>query len=285
MGKNSKDLDDIKKLISELSDYEAQTPTKRDLENFGAFEREISWLCGATGKLHPEIKMPRIAIFAAHHGFTLNRPEGDAFKKTHEIAIDRILGNTHTVCNIAQSLNTDLRLYEMDLENPANDTAQGPAMTEDECVMAFTYGMMAVEEQNDFLLLSTIGAGSEDAGDRILALLKQDPGADPFEVLINIGGYEIAALCGVLIATYLGKKPVMVDSQAGLASLVLMHRAHERLSTHAAFIGNGAPEGIVSFKNEGNIGEICAGAAFKLAHLKVLLGLMQPNHVDASYQQ
>lgn len=283
MSDTSNDLTEIKKLISDLPTYPCQVAQDEASQNLGVLQNDVIWMRMASGEIFPKIQAPRFAIFAAHHGFALSGPQADILKQDHENRINRILGGTHSLCGLAKSLNCDLRLYEMDLQNPTQDKTQGPAMNEEECAMAMSYGMMSVEEGNDFLILGSVGAGSQKASLDLIEVINSESDFDSFELLMKQGGYEIAALCGVMIAAYLSRKPILIDSLSGIAAALLMKNVNEHLITNLACVGLQDSYGLKELSSSGQAESLCASAGFKLAQLKVLLELLETS--EQEYRQ
>ncbi len=75
------------------------------------------------------------------------------------------------------------------------------------------------------------GAGLDDAGlrkkidviNRALAVNKPDPD-DPVDVLAKVGGFEIAGLCGVILAAAAHKVPVVIDGFISSAAALVAYR-------------------------------------------------------------
>ena len=275
MNEKLSDLQDILNLISNLSKREPILVNVKD--DASDFKAEMAWLRNALNQENPSIQMPRIAIFAAHHGFA----RGDIPEQ--EKIISNIMTGNHSLCRMAKSLDCDLRLYELDLENPTKDISTGEnAMNSEECSMAISYGMMSVEEANDFLIIDTLGAGSQSAAEKIINVIEGD--IEPFDLLMKYGGYEIAALCGFILAAYLGKKPVLISSLSGLAATLIMHKLNPLLSSHIACLGLETSFQIQKLEEPSTSNSLCGTAGFKLAQLKTLLSL-QTDQISLDQKQ
>jgi nicotinate-nucleotide--dimethylbenzimidazole phosphoribosyltransferase len=159
------------------------------------------------------------------------------------------------VNQLCRVVDADLRVYEMNLDTPTADIVEAPAMSEEECARAISYGMMAVEPGIDVLAVGEMGIanttvaaalclacsaatrrlGPDPAPESIGAALEQKrevvaaavarhrPAAgDPFEMLRRLGGFEFAAMAGVILAARMGRVPVVLDGfSAGAAASVL----------------------------------------------------------------
>jgi hypothetical protein len=104
-------------------------------------------------------------------------------------------------------------------------------MSEQECGMALTYGMMSVEQQTDCLLTAAFGAYTNN-----VALAIADPSIAPdkkgFDRLIQMGNREIAAMCGAVIAARLAGIPCIIEGATALAALTVLAQEHPNSITH-----------------------------------------------------
>jgi nicotinate-nucleotide--dimethylbenzimidazole phosphoribosyltransferase len=138
-------------------------------------------------------------------------------------------------------------------------------MSEDECARAMAYGMMAVEPGVDLLCLGEMGiANTTSAAALCLALFggaAEDwtgPGtgvagsaltnkiavvgesvarhegvlADPLQILRHLGGHELAAIAGAVLAARLARVPVVLDGYACTAAAAVLQRLDSRLLDH-----------------------------------------------------
>lgn len=215
---------------------------------------------------------PRLSFFAAHNGIGLALGNAERAREETEAYICALTeGETH-IHHAARSQDMDLRLYEMDLETPTQNIEDGPAMSEDDQVHALSYGMMAVEPGVDLLTLSTLGAGNTlistlllvmtgDGADgeikasiwnapdlypdlgtdplqpRVQNILKSQPGRlQGLDLLAQMGGYEICALCGAILAARLAGQPVILEGRAGAAALAILQAHSPNAIQHCALI-------------------------------------------------
>lgn len=71
----------------------------------------------------------------------------------------------------------------------------------------------------------------------VTRILKAQNPAKGFEALQQIGGYEIAALCGMIIAARLARIPVLLESEAGAAAIAVLRHENENIADHCALTG------------------------------------------------
>ena len=80
-------------------------------------------------------------------------------------------GGGAAVNQLCALADADLRVYELDLDNPTDDFTAGPAMTETGCAQAMAYGMMACDQGLDLLCLGEMGIGNTTVASAICTAL------------------------------------------------------------------------------------------------------------------
>ncbi|HVO13681.1 MAG TPA: nicotinate-nucleotide--dimethylbenzimidazole phosphoribosyltransferase [Alphaproteobacteria bacterium] len=246
-------LDQMRALLAELPDG-------------GAPGRPGEGARAVLGRLgRRRIERPRLAIFAAAHGVAARLPAapGPDMRRL----IEAILERRAPVVAAAEAIDADLRLYELAWPRPSGDITHGPALDEAACTAAMAYGMVAVDATADLLCLSALGAESAIAAQAIgLALhggqaadwaapaaarliaqavaRHREPAADPFELLRRLGGEDIAAIAGAILAARFAAIPVVLDGLAAVAAAALLQRAAPGAVGHCLITGDaGTPGG------------------------------------------
>jgi nicotinate-nucleotide--dimethylbenzimidazole phosphoribosyltransferase len=223
----------------------------------GRLEELTHWLCLWQGHHPPRLDRPRVAVFAGNHGVATRGVSAYPAEVTKQMVANFIAGGA-AVNQLSLSAAAELRVYEMDLDNPTADLSAEPALSEEDCAKAFAYGMMAVEPDLDLIALGEmgianttsaaalccglfggsaaewVGPGTGVAGpalarkieivDKALALHRPAL-ADPFEVMRRLGGRELAAIAGAVIAARLAHVPVLLDGFASTAAAALLQVA------------------------------------------------------------
>lgn len=247
-------LEEIRALFKELPgpDLEAATSAaEREAQltkprgSLGRLEELAGWLATWQGRHPPEMRHPRTAVFAANHGVAARGVSAFPAEVTAQMVQNFIAGGA-AVNQLCQAFDADLRVYEMALEQPTQDFTQGPAMDEGACARAMAYGMMAVEPNLDALCLGEmgianttsaaalacalfggevsewIGRGTGVTGDALArktdvvaeGVAKHAHLTDPLEKLAALGGMELAAIAGAVMAARLARTPVVLDGFA-----------------------------------------------------------------------
>lgn len=232
--------------------------------SLGRLEEIAQWMATWQGQHPAEVRRPRVAVFAGNHGVAARGVSAYPAEVTAQMVANFQNGGAavNQLCEVADA---DLRVYELDLDNPTADFTQGPAMGEEECCRAMAYGMMAVEQGVQLLALGEMGIGNSTAAAAICcalfggeardwvgrgtgvddeglarkvaaieAGLAANPQAkdDAFEALRCFGGYELAAIAGAILAARMARVPVLLDGYACTAAAAVLFKADRRALDH-----------------------------------------------------
>ena len=233
----------------------------------GALARleELSqWMARWQGRHPPRIERPRVAVFAGNHGVAARGVSAFPAAVTAQMVANFQAGGA-AINQICRTFDAELQVYEMGLEAPTADFCQGPAMGEAECANAMAYGMLAVQDGIDVICLGEMGIanttsaaalchamfggtaadwtgpGTGVAGDALdnktgvvaeAVALHGDAVGDPLEIMRRLGGRELAAITGAVIAARMGRVPVLLDGYACTAAAAILHRIEPHLIDH-----------------------------------------------------
>ncbi len=230
----------------------------------GRLEELSVWLATWQGRHPPRMERPHTAVFAGNHGVAAQGVSAYPAEVTRQMVANFIEGGAavNQLCAVADSA---LRVHEMGLEEPTRDFSEAPAMDEADCAKAIAYGMMTVEDGLDVLALGEMGianttsaaaichalfggraadwvgrgTGVDEAGlarkARVVkaAVAKhRDAMTDPLEVLRHLGGFELAAILGAVMAARLARTPVLLDGYACTAAAAVLHALDGRALDH-----------------------------------------------------
>ena len=238
MSENTSQLQEIKDLIGSIA-QDNKAPPKSIYD----------WVSNAQKSCGAKLNHVRVSLFFAHHGFAEKLKITD--QNYDKYVKDNIEG-TGKLNRLCQAGNTDLRLYEMDTEVPTANCLDGDsAMSTDDMVKAIAYGMMSVEPGLDMITATAFGHGSEASARALYylhnniscddltcaRLLKPNDNLKGFTALQQIGGYELAALCGLVIAARLANVPVMLEGETGEAILSILKYENAGIIDHCALTG------------------------------------------------
>jgi nicotinate-nucleotide--dimethylbenzimidazole phosphoribosyltransferase len=266
-------LDEIRALMAHLPgpDLEAGTAAAQRESQLtkpqgalGRLEELAHWLAAWQGRHPPRVDHPRTAVFAGNHGVAARGVSAYPASVTAQMVQNFIAGGA-AVNQLCKIIDADLRVYEMNLDQPTADIVEAPAMSDQECAQAIAYGMMAVEPGIDALALGEMGiANTTSAAALALALFGGEaadwvgPGtgvagsalenkrevvaaaaarhidgqADPFELLRRLGGLELAAITGAVLAARMGRVPVVLDGYATTVAAAVLYAVNPRALDH-----------------------------------------------------
>jgi nicotinate-nucleotide--dimethylbenzimidazole phosphoribosyltransferase len=236
-------FDEIRMIVSSLPRYDAVVAeeTRLHLHGLGGAAAVLSeltvWLAGGQRNALPRVQRPRLALFAATHGMAIKLPGGSPEALGREVAA--LVEGGGVLHRMAETADSDLRLYELALERPAGDARIAPAMDEATTARAIAYGMMAVEPGIDVLAVAGLGVGAEisaaaighvlfggsvedwahvHAAPVVEAATRHGDLKDPLVLLAAVGGPDIAAILGAILAARLAGIPILLDGPAACAA-------------------------------------------------------------------
>jgi len=243
--------------------------------SLGRLEDLAVWLATWQGRNPPAVDRPYTAVFAGNHGIARKGVSAYPAEVTAQMVRNFIDGGAavNQLCSLA---NADLRVYEMALDEPTGDISEEAAMSEADCARAMAYGMMAVEPGIDVLSLGEMGIGNTTAAAAIchglfggeaadwvgpgtgvdaaqlagkVALVAQaverhrDALGDPLLVLCRLGGRELAAIAGAVLAARMARTPVVLDGYACTAAAAVLYAIDPNLLDHCVIAHRSAEPG------------------------------------------
>jgi nicotinate-nucleotide--dimethylbenzimidazole phosphoribosyltransferase len=241
-----------------------QTQLTKPVGALGRLEELAIWLATWQARHPPQLDNPRTLVFAGNHGVAARGVSAYPATVTAQMVQNFIAGGA-AVNQLCRAFDIGLKVYEMNLDTPTADIVVEPAMSEEECAKAIAYGMMAVEPGIDALALGEMGIGNTTAaaalcgglfgGDaeiwtgpgtgvagpafeakrRVVgeAVARHRPSArDPFDMLRRLGGRELAAITGAVMAARLGRVPVVLDGFASTAAAAVLYAADPHALDH-----------------------------------------------------
>ena len=220
----------------------------------GRLENLTEWLCAWQGRHPPKAERVVVAVFAGNHGVVAQGVAAYPQEVTMQM-VANFQGDGAAVNQICKGFDLGLKVFELALERPTRDITQDAALDEAECAATMAYGMEATEGC-DILCVGEMGIGNTtiaaaichglfggeaqdwvgpgtgvdaeglkrkaDAVRRAVALHKAHLG-DPLEVLRRLGGRELAAMAGAVLAARLQRIPVILDGYVATAAAAVLH--------------------------------------------------------------
>jgi nicotinate-nucleotide--dimethylbenzimidazole phosphoribosyltransferase len=221
----------------------------------GRLEDITAFIAGWQGKAKPAITRPLVAIFAANHGVVKQGVSPYPQEVTRQMMENFTAGGA-AVNQICATFDIGLKVFDLALEYPTGDITEVAALDEKAAAATIAFGMEATAGGSDLLCLGEMGIGNttiaaaiyhalyggnasdwvgrgtgiDDAGlarkiaavEKAVALHKPHLG-DPLEVLRRLGGREIAAMVGAILAARLQNVPVILDGYVVTAAAAILH--------------------------------------------------------------
>jgi len=223
--------------------------------SLGRLEEISAFMAGWQGSARPHVDRPLVAVFAGNHGVVAQGVSPFPQSVTKAMVANFTAGGA-AINQICKTFDISLKVYELALEKPTGDITEGPAMDERTCAGTIAYGMEALATEPDLLVLGEMGIGNttasaaifhalyggeaehwvgrgtgvDDAGLRRkaeavrAAIARHKPHLnDPLEVLARLGGREIAAMAGAILAARLRRTPVVLDGFVVSSAAAVLH--------------------------------------------------------------
>lgn len=232
--------------------------------SLGRLEDIAVFMAGWQGTARPSADRVRAAVFAGNHGVAARGVSAFPVEVTAQMVANFRSGGA-AINALSRACGAELSVVALDLERPTGDISTGPAMTEAECLAALNTGAAVVTADTDLLFVGEMGIGNTtpaaalcaqafggeavqwcgrgsgvddlgvtrkiDAVKRALALHAPHC-ATPFESLRRLGGREIAAMAGAILAARLQRVPVLLDGFIACASLAPLVAADPAFTDH-----------------------------------------------------
>lgn len=230
----------------------------------GRLEEVVEWLAAWQGKSKPTIDRPLVAIFAANHGVVEQGVSKWPSAVTRQM-METFAAGGGAVNQICAAYDLGLKVFDLALDLPTADITRDAALDERAAAATFAFGMEAIAGGIDLLCVGEMGignttvaaainhalyggkaadwvgrgAGVDDAGlarkidavERAVALHKAHL-ADPLEVMRRLGGREICAIAGAIMAARIERVPVIIDGYVATAAAAILHAVDPRALDH-----------------------------------------------------
>lgn len=270
--RNKSPLDDVRDLIlkpvttspeSGRKVHEALLGMGRE-GDFGRLGEAAEWLATWQRRFPPRVEKPTLAIFASSHGVVESGVSlsSNADTRAH---IEALKSGRAPLSAIAAQVGANVRVFELALDQPTPSIAEAAAMSEKECAATIAFGFEAVEDNPDLLAIAVSGAGvgtvaaavacalyggspeywvrpsahtpvslSSKRVALVSAALKAHRGhmSDPLESLRCLGGRDIAACVGAIIAARHQGIPVLLDGFATTIAAGIVHAVSADAVSH-----------------------------------------------------
>lgn len=241
-------------LASEAAVRARQAELTKPAGSLGRLEDIAAFLAMWQGRAMPTLVHPLVLVFAGNHGVTARGVSAYPASVTAAMVANFAAGGA-AINQICASFGLDLQVVALDLDRPTADFTREPAMDEAAFLDAFHRGMAAVADDADLLCIGEMGIGNSTSAAAIYAALfggdpaqwvgrgagvddhgfagkveavaaglirHQEAFGDPLEILRRLGGREIAAMAGAILAARLARVPVLLDGYIACAAAAVL---------------------------------------------------------------
>jgi nicotinate-nucleotide--dimethylbenzimidazole phosphoribosyltransferase len=213
----------------------------------GRLEEISIRLAGMTGQAVPRIGRKVVVVFAADHGVTAEGVSAYPAEVTPQMVANFAAGGA-AINVLARHVGAEVRVMDMGVGRPTANIARGPAMSREQAIACIERGISVANEEIEagatLLATGDMGIGNTTASSAIVAAItghavrqltgrgtgvsdeqferkvatieqalqtNQTNPNDGLDVLGKVGGFEIAAIAGLILGGAARHVPVLVD--------------------------------------------------------------------------
>ena len=219
--------------------------------SLGRLESLATWLAGWQRRSTPSLDRVRCLVFAGNHGVAGRGVSAYPPEVTQQMVANFEAGGAaiNQLCRLA---GAELTVIPLDLEEPTRDLVVSDAMSESECAAALQAGIDAVSGEADLLLIGEMGIGNttsasalamacfggdadewvgagtgvegpalENKRHAVRAAVERVEAAPKKALarLAQLGGRELAAMAGAVVAARWKSIPVVLDGFVATAAV------------------------------------------------------------------
>jgi nicotinate-nucleotide--dimethylbenzimidazole phosphoribosyltransferase len=232
--------------------------------SLGRLEELATWLARWQGRDIPRLERVTIAVFAGNHGVAVRGVSAYPQAVTEQMVANFASGGA-AINQIAKLSGAELRVVPIELDRPTRDFTVAPAMDVDEFLGALDIGYRTVPPDSDLLAVGEMGIANTTTAAMLCAALLgggaaqwvgrgtgvNDAGLarkraaieaalnhhraisdDPLGVAAALGGRELAAIAGAVLAARRHQIPVLLDGFVATAAIVPLARLDAGIVDH-----------------------------------------------------
>jgi len=232
--------------------------------SLGRLEEIAPFMAGWQGTERPRAEQVRAVLFAGNHGVAARGVSAFPTEVTAQMVANFRAGGA-AINALADLCGAELSVIPLALDRPTGDIAAEPAMSATECLAALNAGAAQVTPDADLMFVGEMGIGNttpaaalcakafggdceawcgrgsgvDDAGAArkvaavCAALALHGPDCTgPFETLRRLGGREIAAMAGAILAARMHRVPALLDGFICCAAIAPLVAANPAFTDH-----------------------------------------------------
>ena len=258
-----RDLPASEKQFADMAAQRQQNLTKPP-GSLGRLEELAIWLAQWQARENPQLDRVAIAVFAGNHGVASRGVSAYPQAVTAQMVANFAAGGA-AINQIAKAATAQLHVVPIELERQTHDFTEAAAMSADEFLAAVDTGYRTVPDDCDLLAVGEMGIANTTAAAALCAALLgggaarwagrgtgvDDQGLarkraaieaalnfhrdildDPLAVAAALGGRELAAISGAVLAARQRHIPVMLDGFVATAAVLPLARLNARALDH-----------------------------------------------------
>ncbi|MEM7695881.1 MAG: nicotinate-nucleotide--dimethylbenzimidazole phosphoribosyltransferase [Pseudomonadota bacterium] len=235
--------------------------------SLGRLEEIAAWLTAVTGKAPPKVERPRVVVFAASHGVAEDGVSAYPPSVTAQMLAGFRAGSA-AINQLCAANGIGLSAFDLAVDVPSGNISREDAFESDRALAAtLAFGLEAIAGGVDCLGLGEMGIGNTTVAAAIYhalyggaaadwcgagtgvsgaaleakvdavakAVARLGDARDPFVILRTIGGRDIAAMVGAILAARAEGVPVIVDGFVATAAAALVHAGEPLATRHCLF--------------------------------------------------
>ncbi|HEY8382698.1 MAG TPA: nicotinate-nucleotide--dimethylbenzimidazole phosphoribosyltransferase [Microvirga sp.] len=232
--------------------------------SLGRLEWLAEWVAAWQGKPQPSVDRPLVCVFAGSHGVAARGVSAYPSDVNRQM-LENFAAGGAAINQICAAYGLGFKVFDLALDMPTGDIVDGPAMDEKSCVATMAFGMEAIAGGTDLLCVGELGIGNTTIAAAIYTALFGGPAAhwvgrgtgvddaglarkvaaveaaierhrshlnDPLEIMTRLGGREVAAIAGAILAARLQRIPVILDGYVTTAAAAVLHAIHPATIDH-----------------------------------------------------
>lgn len=232
--------------------------------SLGRLEELAIWLAHWQGRVEPALDRIVTLVFAGNHGVAARGVSAYPQAVTKQMIANFNAGGA-AINQLARLANASLKVVPLDLDRPTADFTANAAMTSEEFIAAFNAGYGAVPDKGDLVVVGEMGIGNTTAASALCAALvdgdttrwigrgtgiddrglerkravvvaamqrHRDILDDPLAVASALGGRELAAIAGAVLASRRFEIPILLDGFVATAAVLPLTRLEPAILDH-----------------------------------------------------
>lgn len=235
--------------------------------SLGRLETIVEWMAAWQGRPQPSAERGQVSIFAGNHGVAARGVSAFPPAVTRQM-VDNFAAGGAAINQICEAHGLGLKIFDLALDVPTGDITEDAAMDERTCAATMAFGMEGVAGELDLLCIGEMGIGNTTVAAAVFAALFGGTGADwvgsgtgvdqaglalkaevvdralehhkgnlddSLEVLRRVGGREIAAMAGAIVAARHARVPVIVDGFVATSAAAVLFALEPGATDHCLF--------------------------------------------------